>query len=452
MALIIVGILVAGYLLIATESLTNVNKAAVAIFACTVGWVLYISYGTDFVMGEHAAEYTAWLGGAPHTSTTVKEFIAGTIFLKYVGRACEIVLFLLATSTIVEILDNNGCFDFVTQWLKTRSSRRMLWMTGVATFLISANLDNLTTTVMMLVMIRKVVPNRRQRMLLGSAIVVAANCGGAMTVIGSPAGLMLWNGGLVTASCFSMALALPCLLAWAIPTWWLGRSLPEHLDVEWGAMTFRGDDTRLRVWQRLVMLVLGIGGLWFIPTFHSITKLSPFLGALCVLSLLWVVNEVFNRHLLNMDGMSARRVPRVMVYGNHQMILFVMGMILALGVVKETGALADVWDFLRLRGLSETVMALTSGVTTMVMDNFATASTYITLNPSGEENGAYWKLVAYLSAVGGNVLAVGSISGLALMRTEKMHVGWYVANVGWKALVGMLVGLAALGLTLYLDY
>ncbi|MDQ9832169.1 hypothetical protein RFY41_03795, partial [Acinetobacter soli] len=36
--------------------------------------------------------------------------------------------------------------------------------------------------------------------------------------------------------------------------------------------------------------------LWFIPTFHNITKLSPFLGALCVLSVLWIVNEIFNRN------------------------------------------------------------------------------------------------------------------------------------------------------------
>ena len=47
MAYIIVSIVLVGYLLIATERLTNMNKAAVAIFIGTVGWVLYICYGTD---------------------------------------------------------------------------------------------------------------------------------------------------------------------------------------------------------------------------------------------------------------------------------------------------------------------------------------------------------------------------------------------------------------------
>lgn len=54
----------------------------------------------------------------------------------------------------------------------------MLWILAVVTFVISANLDNLTTTVMMLTMMHGVIPNRRQRMVYGGAILLSANCGG----------------------------------------------------------------------------------------------------------------------------------------------------------------------------------------------------------------------------------------------------------------------------------
>ena len=286
MTLIIVAILLLSFVLIATEHLTNVNKAAVAIFAGTVGWVLYICYGTDFVMSEHEGEYVGFLNGAVATSTAVKQYIAQNIFLKYVGRAAEIVLFLLATMTIVEILNNNGCFDFLTPMVRTRHSRRMLWALTTVTFIISANLDNLTTTSLMLVVTRNLVSEHRARFIYGSAVVVAANAGGAMTVIGDPAGVVLWNMGAVTATNFSMSLLLPCLIAWALPTYLLSRLLPERVSIAWKPMPFRGDDTNLNVWQRALMLFVGIGGLWFIPTFHNITKLSPFLGALCVLSVL----------------------------------------------------------------------------------------------------------------------------------------------------------------------
>lgn len=57
MTIVIVSILLLGCLLIATENITKVNRAAVAIFAGTVGWVLYICFGMDFVTSQHAYDF-----------------------------------------------------------------------------------------------------------------------------------------------------------------------------------------------------------------------------------------------------------------------------------------------------------------------------------------------------------------------------------------------------------
>ena len=342
MTLIIVFMLIMGYLLIATGHLTGVNKAAIAMFIGTVGWVVYICWGTDYVTDMHPDDYLAFLNGAEPTSDAVKYFIHDNVFLYYVGRAASIVMFLLATMSIIEILNNNGCFDFIQKWIRTRNPKRLLWTITFVTFVISANLDNLTTATMMLVIMHGIVQNRRQRMLIGSAIVIAANCGGCFTVIGDPTGLLLWGDGAVTATYFSSYMALPAILAWVIPTIFINRALPERLDTQWSPLPYRGDDTNLSPWQRVVMLFVGIGGLWFIPTFHNITKLSPFLGALCVLSVLWVVNEAFNHKLMNADQMSQRFIPRALQYGSLQQILFVMGIMLGMGVVTETGVFPDV--------------------------------------------------------------------------------------------------------------
>ena len=468
MTLVIVSILLMGYLLIATENITKVNRAAVAIFAGTVGWVLYICFGMDFVTSQHAYEFSHFLHPndlteIPATSITVKNFIARYVFLPSVGKAAEIVLFLLATMTIVEVLNNNGCFDFIRQLLRTRKSKKMLWMLSVVTFVISANLDNLTTTVMMLTIMHSIIPSRRQRMFYGGAILLAANCGGALTVIGNPEGLYLWNAGAVTATAFSMSLLLPCLTAWLLPTYLISRKLPERVDTEWIAMPYRGDDTRLNVWQRLLMLFVGIGGLWFIPTFHNITKLSPFLGALCVLAILWIVNEIFNRKLMNMDAMVDRRTPRVLQYGVIQMILFVMGIMLAIGVVKETGAFDQVAVHMNLGNGHPNVWlhGIIAGVISTVLDNFATAMNFFSLhdvagvneylqNMATDDyttNGIYWQVIAYCVMAGGNVLGIGTISGLALMKMEHMHVSWYFRNIGWTTLLAGVIGLAILWLS-----
>ena len=457
MTLIIIAILLLCYLLIATETITNINKAAVAMFAGAVGWVLYICYGTDFVMREHQGDYIGFLNGAVATSTAVKYYIAQNIFLKYVGRAAEIALFLMATMTIVDVLNNNGCFDFLTPMVRTRNSKKMLWGVAFITFLISANLDNLTTTALMLVVVHSLVSERKPRFIYGSAVVIAANAGGALTVIGDPAGLMLWNMGAVTATNFSMSLLLPCLLACAIPVYMLGRMLPERVGITWKPMPYRGDDTNLNVWQRALMLFVGIGGLWFIPTFHNITKLSPFLGALCVLAVLWVVNEIFNHRLYQVDKMIGRKMPRAMQYGMLQTILYVIGLMLAVGVVEETGAVRWLADRCDAYLHNVWVMGAIAGTVSCVLDNFATALSFFSLHPVAElsactdayqgefaVNGNYWKVVAYCSAMAGNVLAVGSMSGVVMLQMERMPMLWFFRNVGWKALLGWLVGLAVL--------
>ena len=461
MTLIIVLLLIFGYLLIATSHMTGVNKAAIAMFIGTAGWVVYICWGADFVMSQHPHEYTEFLAGVEPSSNAVKYFIYDEIFLKYVGRSASIVMFLIATMTIIEILNNNGCFDFITEWIRTRNSKRLLWTLTLATFILSANLDNLTTATMMLVIMHEIVRSRRQRMLIGASIVIAANCGGCFTVIGDPTGLLLWGDGKVTATDFSAYLVLPAMLAWVIPTLMINRMLPSRLDIEWSAPPYRGDDTNLNRWQRFVMLIVGIGGLWFIPTFHNITKLSPFLGALCVLSVLWVVNEAFNHKLNDSDQMAQRRIPRAIQYGTIQQMLFVMGIMLGMGVMTETGVLGDIsaWVDYNIHNIWAT--GIISGFLSSIVDTFTIAITDISLYPlvvtdnlglwlDGEYmeqfalNGTYWKVVAFSTAVGGCLLSVGSTSGLALMKMEHVKLGWYLRTLTPKVLLGFVVGLVVL--------
>ena len=426
MTLIIVTMLLLAYLLIATGHLTGVNKAAIAMFLGTIGWVVYVCWGADFVMAQHPAEYIEWLGSSEPDSDKVKWFIYDHVFLKYVGKAAAIVLFLLATMSIVELLSNNGCFDFITEWIRTRNSKRLLWSITAVTFFLSANLDNLTTATMMLVIMHNILQNSRQRMYVGSAIVLAACCGGCFTVIGDPIGLILWGNGAVTATRFSAYLGLPALLAWIVPTYLVSRELPDRLDTAWSASPYRGDETRLNRWQRVVMLFVGIGGLWFIPTFHNITKLAPFLGALCVLSVLWVVNEAFNRKLIGADQMTGRRVPVSLQYGGFQQLLFVTGIMLGMGVVTETGVWGDVADWLDTYIPDVWLIGILAGFLSSIIDSFTIAISNLSLYNVGAggmmTNGAYWGIIAYTTAVGGCLLSVGSVCGLALMRAEHVSL------------------------------
>ncbi|MCR4603009.1 MAG: sodium:proton antiporter [Prevotella sp.] len=454
MTLIIVLMLVFSYVLIATGHLTGVNKAAIAMFLGTISWVVFVIWGDDFVQSQHAADYAEFLAGNVSTSKTVKYFIYDELFLKYVGRAAAIVMFLLATMSIIEILNNNGCFDFINEWIHTRNPKRVLWTITLATFLLSATLDNLATSMLMLVIMHSIVKNRSQRMLIGSAIVLAACCGGCFTVIGDCTGLLLWGDEAITATHFSSYLVLPAVIAWIVPTILINRELPSRLDIEWQVAPYRGDDTRLNRWQRLLMLFVGIGGLWFVPTFLSLTRLSPFLGALCVLSVLWVVNEAFNRKLMNADQMSQRRFPRVLQYGAIQQMLFVMGIMLGFGAVAETGVLTDIALWFKNTIGNIWVIGAVSGILSSCIDMFTIAVSDISMaeslfdvtTTSGDfgQNGTFWLIVAYATGVGGCLLTVGSACGIALMQMEHIRLGWYIKHIAPKVLFGWIAGMIIL--------
>ena len=427
MVLIIVLMLLFSYLLIATGHLTGVNKAAIATFLGTISWVVFVIWSKDF---------------------------SQEVFLSSVGRAAAIVMFLLATMSIIEILNNNGCFDFINEWIRTRNPKRLLWTITLATFVLSATLDNLATTMLMLVIMHSIVRSRSQRMLIGSAIVLAACCGGCFTVIGDCTGLLLWGDEAVTATQFSARLALPALVAWIVPTIFINRELPGRLDIEWTVAPYRGDDTRLNRWQRLLMLVVGIGGLWFIPTFLSLTRLSPFLGALCVLAVLWVVNTAFNRKLMNADQMSQRRFPRVLQYGAIQQMLFVMGIMLGFGAAAETGVLSAIARWVEANVGSIWIIGIISGFLSGLIDMFTIAVSDISIAQSLHgltaaigpyaQNGAFWLITAYTTAVGGCLLSVGSACGIALMQMEHIRLSWYLRRIAPKVLIGWLLGMAVL--------
>ena len=56
MTLVIVIVLFLGYCAIATEHITNINKAAVAMFVGVIAWMLYMVAGGHYVNLLHAEE------------------------------------------------------------------------------------------------------------------------------------------------------------------------------------------------------------------------------------------------------------------------------------------------------------------------------------------------------------------------------------------------------------
>lgn len=372
-------------------------------------------------------------------------------------QCASIVLFLLATTSIVEVLNNNGCFDFLHEWLRTRHPRKLLWMLAFFTFVISANLDNLVTVVLMLSIIHPLLQTDKQRRIYGTVVILAANCGGAITVIGDLTSLKLWNDGLVTPSLYFMKLVIPVCASLVVMLMLLGRNLPARIELSLSHLPYRGDDTLLSRPQRLLMLFVGMGGLWFIPSFHRITHLPPFLGAFCVLALLWMVNELCNRQLLGSDKMVLRRLPMALQYANLQNILYFVGLTLMFGAVSEAGVFHYLFSWLGNVRIFAPCVALVTSVLSAILGNVPVLLSSVEVmnqmdlpHQVSMTDGALWPALSFASSIGGSMLLTGSIAGVLLMRMEGMSFRWYLRHITPKVIAGFLVGYAiVLVMTLY---
>ena len=459
MTIAILSLILFGYVLIAYEHLTHINKATIALFAAVVGWILFMCTGTDFVLKSHGPEFMDFTQGGAFDSETTKEFIASHVFIHYSAALCSIVLFLLATMSIVTVLNANGCFDFITDTVRAKDSRVLLWGLVGFTWLLSVNLDNLTTTVLMLMIMRRIVQQTRWRMWIGAAIVIAANCGGAASVIGDPTSLVVWTKGAITPTDFTAALLLPTLVATVIPTALIAQALPSHIDIIRPATHYRGDDSTLHLWQKVVMLIVGLGGLWFIPTFHRITLLPPFLGALCVLGVLWVMHEVMNHRRIKTNQPLFNAEDRQFQFTSLQMVMYFVGVFMCVALLIETGVMTSISTWCDEWIHNIYIMSVAMGALSAVLDNIALVLTAINIYPVAEstavlsptldpayaeaflQNGQYWHLIIYSGCVAGCLLPIGNVSGFTLMKAEDVSIAWYARHIMPKVLLGWGVGL-----------
>ena len=208
LTLAIVVVFIMGYLCIALESLTKVNKAPVALLMCVACWTLFMVNPSEFV-----------LPGMPELTGNAAGILAhvGERLREHLGETAETLFFLMGAMTIVEIVDTNGGFNFVRDAIQTHSKRGLLWRIAFMTFFLSAILDNLTTSIVMIMVLRKLVADKQDRMVYAALVIIAANSGGAFSPIGDVTTIMLWIAGSITTVGVITEILVPSLVSMLVP-------------------------------------------------------------------------------------------------------------------------------------------------------------------------------------------------------------------------------------------
>lgn len=430
---LIVAIFVLGYFLIAIESLTKINKAAIALLMFVGCWTIFM-----FDPGQYIA--TAVGDKIPAVVSEVIE--------KHLGSTSTTLFFLMGAMTIVELVDQNGGFNFVRDMMRTKSKRGLLWRIAVMTFILSAILDNLTTSIVMVMILRKLVYDHKDRIIYASLVVIAANSGGAFSPIGDVTTIMLWNKGLITAAGVIKEIIIPSIVSMVIPALILQYSLKGELEFKTDGKA-QGMATDLTQRQRKVVFFLGVGGLIFVPIFKSITHLPPFVGILLVLGILWTTTEIFYRHLGHAEekGAMQKRVTNMLSRIDMGTILFFLGILMAVACLETIGVLTTMGQSLNTTFAGNHFMVTgIIGVLSSIVDNVPLVAGCMGMYPMAElgdfaQDGIFWQLLAYCAGVGGSMLIIGSAAGVVVMGLERITFGWYMKHITWIAFVGYMAGI-----------
>ncbi|MGX1170814.1 Na+/H+ antiporter NhaD/arsenite permease-like protein [Bradyrhizobium sp. USDA 372] len=413
MLIAIAAIFILAYAAIALEHPLRVNKSATALLGAGLLWTIYA-----VATGDHA--------------------LVGRQLDESVGSTAQIVFFLICAMTIVEVIDAHDGFEVITSLIRTTSQVTLIWLIGFVTFFLSAILDNLTTTIVMISLIQKLIARRDDRLLFASLIVIAANAGGAWTVIGDVTTTMLWIGGQISPLKIMSAVFLPSLLNLLVPLVFISFSLRGKT-----IAPPPKDNGLLAVdrFERNLMFYLGLGTLIAVPAFKAVTHLAPFMGILFGLGVLWLVGEIVHRH-----KEEHVRQPLTLVHAltriDMSSVVFFVGILLAVACLEHAGLLSMLARWLDTTIGRQDVIVVVLGLLSAVIDNVPLVAATMGMYDLAHypPDSFIWEFIAYCAGTGGSILIIGSAAGVAAMGLEKIEFLWYARRIAGPALAGYLAG------------
>jgi Na+/H+ antiporter NhaD/arsenite permease-like protein len=408
-----IAVFVIGYFFITIEHITKINKTTIALLMGIICWILQFAK-------EHA------IHGVVDKDSYLSQHLADI---------SQVIFFLLGALTVVEIINAHQGFNIISDNIKAESKRKLLWLLGIVAFFLSSVLDNLTTTIVMIALLQKLIENKNDRWIMGGALVIAANAGGAWTPIGDVTTTMLWIGGQITSGAIIKSLFLPSLACFFFSFLWITRLLHGNITTE----NKQSQETKLEPMGSLIFF-LGIAALVFVPIFKTLTGLPPFLGILFGLAVLWLVVDIVHRKYPDRGHL---RVEEAFTNIDMSGVLFFFGILLCIDALEAAGLLKALAVWLDQHIASTYLIATTIGIASAIVDNVPLVAASMGMYSLDQfpQDSQFWQLIAYCAGTGGSMLIIGSAAGVVFMGLEKVDFFWYVRKISLAALIGYFAGI-----------
>ena len=414
----ILATFVLGYLGIAFEHNLRIDKASIALLTGGICWTLLVFSG----------------------QTGQEQYVDGinNALSEHLAQISSILFFLLGAMTIVELIDANHGFELVIKGITTRNKVKLLWVMAILTFVLSAVLDNLTTSIIMATVLKKLISDRRELFTFGGIMVIAANAGGAWSPIGDVTTIMLWAGGQLSALNIMKEIFLPSVVCLLIPLIWLSFKFKGELA---DAKEHSSAEKHVSRREQMTVLVGGLTGLIFVLFFKVFTHLPPYLGMLISLGTLWIGSEILKR---NRERKEKEAVTMIAILKKLDLptLFFFLGILLAVGALETSGQLHQLATFLGDHFSSIVSINYIIGVLSSVVDNVPLVAGAIGMYPFEvySMDHPFWELLAYCAGTGGSILIIGSAAGVAIMGLLKLDFAWYFRRISFMAFLGYTGG------------
>jgi len=411
MEIIAVVLFVVGYLAIAFEHPLKINKTATALITGVLVWVVIALFKSH-----------EGLESLSH----------------HLSSSAEILFFLMGAMTIVELVDAHQGFRVISKVIQTDNPVKLLWISAIATFFLSALLDNLTTAIVMITLLRKLISDKETRLFYAGLVIIAANAGGAWSPIGDVTTTMLWIGGQISATGIMKALLIPSIISLIIPLLFVSSKVKK---MNLGATMAENQLSAKEEKEGDIMLWAGSLSLIGVPIFKTITHLPPYMGILLALGIVWVISEI-----LHADKDEEERKPLSVAHALSKIdtssILFFLGILLAIGALESLGYLEQLAHLLQETVGNQNIIVVLIGIASSIVDNVplvaATMGMYsISDFPMDHQ---LWEFIAFCAGTGGSLLIIGSAAGVAVMGMEQISFGWYMKKITLIAFLGYLAG------------
>ena len=403
-----VAIFLLGYIAISQEHLLKVSKTSITLILAVILWLLVV-FGKLDNIGLALAES------------------AGEIF--------SLVIFLLSAMTLVEILTHYGLFDFIyTKLLKLKlGDKAQFFIITFLAFMFSAFLDNLTTTIVFLQIASRFFSGKNL-LKSASAIVIAANAGGAFSPIGDVTTTMLWLANKFTAQTVFTQAFIPSFTVFIVSALLIGKSIVA--------------DTKDRVEKAIQLgkiewFIISICLMSFLlPLFMTIVHLPPYFGLLLGLGVVWLVVDLARLQRPNSTSLSIS-IEKFFQKTDISSLYFFIGILLAIGALRHLGVLEEISHRVFTATPSTTRIIegnIAIGGLSAIFDNIPLTAAAIDIVKTTDPS--LWVFLALTVGIGGSLLLIGSVPGIIAMTIVKeLTFSAYFKIATLPALVAFLLGI-----------